>query len=72
MLITTDVRIFPAVDSVTASRHCVMSMCVPLTEAGAALGEIDVHATRHKLCFSTNCDASLLLLLLLPQLGSFV
>ena len=51
MWITSDVSIFPAVDSVTASRHCVMYMCVPVTEARAALGEIDAHATRHKLCF---------------------
>ena len=51
---------------------CDVNVGVPVTEAGAALGEIDVHATRHKPCFSPHCDASLLLLLLLPQLGSFV
>ena len=49
---------------------CDVNVGVPVTEAGAALGEIDVHATRHKPCFSPHCDASLLLLL--PQLGSFV
>ena len=49
---------------------CDVDVGVPVTEAGAALGEIDVHATRHKPCFSPHCDASLLLLL--PQLGSFV